>query len=198
MKTSTKTNTMAVKTLVMCAILTALVIILQFMGAFIKFGPFSISLVLIPIVIGAATCGVGVGAWLGLVFGFIVLASGDASAFLVINPAGAIVTVLVKGIACGLAAGFVYKLVEKYSQYAAVAAAAIVCPLVNTGVFLLGCLLFFMDTISQWAAVAGLGGGTAHYMIFGLVGANFLFELGTNIILSPVIVRLLNIRSKQQ
>ncbi len=35
----------------------------------------------------------------------------------------------------------------KYNKYAAVVAAAVVCPLVNTGVFLIGCLLFFLDTI---------------------------------------------------
>ena len=72
------------------------------------------------------------------------------------------------------------------------------CPLVNTGVFLLGCLVFFMDTVTGWATAAGLGGNVAQYMIFGLVGGNFLFELGLNIIISPVIVRLLNIRKKQK
>ena len=79
------TNKMSTKNLVLGAILTALVILLQFMGSFIKLGPFSISLVLIPIVIGAATCGTGVGAWLGFVFGIVVLISGDAAAFLAVN-----------------------------------------------------------------------------------------------------------------
>ena len=43
------------------AILTAIVIVLQLLGSFIRFGPFSISLVLVPIVIGAALYG----AWAG-------------------------------------------------------------------------------------------------------------------------------------
>ena len=42
---------------------------LQFVGSAIRFGPFSISLVLIPIVLGAALYGWGMGCWLGLVFG---------------------------------------------------------------------------------------------------------------------------------
>ena len=83
--------------LVLGAILTAIVVVLQLMGSFIKFGPFSISLVLIPIVIGAATCGTAIGAWLGLMFGFVVLISGDAAAFLSVNSFGTIVTVLLKG-----------------------------------------------------------------------------------------------------
>ena len=79
------TNKMSTKNMVLGAILTALVILLQFMGSFIHLGPFSISLVLIPIVIGAATCGAGIGAWLGFVFGIVVLISGDAAAFLAVN-----------------------------------------------------------------------------------------------------------------
>ncbi|MBQ8526537.1 MAG: ECF transporter S component [Clostridia bacterium] len=194
---ATQSKRMSTETMVLGALLTALVFVLQFMGAFVRFGPFSISLVLIPIVIGVATCGVGVGTWLGFVFGAAVLASGDAAAFLAVNVPGTIVTVFVKGAACGLCAGLVYKLFERVNRYLAVAVAAVVCPVVNTGVFLIGCLLFFMDTVAAWAEAAGLGGGVGHYMIFGLVGINFLVEMASNIILSPVVVRLLNVRSKQ-
>jgi len=186
-------NSNKTKSLVLCAILTAVVVILQFMGSFVRFGPFSISLVLIPIVIGTATCGIGAGAWLGFVFGFMVLASGDAAAFLAVNVPGTIITVLAKGIACGWLAGIAYKMVERFNRYAAVVVAAAVCPIVNTAIFLLGCLIFFMETITVWAGGTNVG----QYMILGLVGGNFLFELGLNIVLSPVIVRLLNIRNKQ-
>lgn len=195
---TTRSNKMSTGTMVLGALLTALVFVLQFMGAFVRFGPFSISLVLIPIVIGAATCGVKVATWLGLVFGAAVLFSGDAAAFLAVNVPGTIVTVLVKGAACGLCAGLVYKLFERTNRYLAVALAAVVCPVVNTGVFLIGCLIFFMETVATWAQAAGLGANVGKFMIVGLVGANFLFELGSNIILSPVVVRLLNIRSKQR
>ena len=87
------------------AMLTALVVVLQLVGSFIHLGPFSISLVLLPIVIGAATCGPYIGAWLGLVFGATVLISGDATLFLQFNAPATILVVLVKGIACGLLAG---------------------------------------------------------------------------------------------
>ncbi len=190
-----KTQKMSTQNLVLCAIMTALVIILQFMGAFIRFGTFSISLVLVPIVIGAAICGVGAGAWLGLVFGIVVLLSGDAAAFLAVSVPGTIITVLAKGTACGLLAGLTYKLLEKHNRYLAVIVAACVCPIVNTGVFLIGCLIFFMDTVAMWAETAGLSGDVGRYMIFVLVGANFLFELLFNIVLSPVIVRLLKVKN---
>ncbi len=188
---------MSTKTMVLGAILTALVVILQFTGAAVRFGPFSISLVLIPIVIGSATCGVGIGTWLGFIFGLVVLLSGDAGPFLAVNIPGTIITVLLKGVACGLLSALVYKALSKTNRYLAVAVAAIVCPFVNTGIFLLGCLAFFMDTVSGWAVAAGLGANVGQYMIFGLVGTNFLFELLTNIIVSPIVVRLLNIKEKQ-
>ena len=182
--------------LVLGAILTALVIVLQLLGSFIRFGQFSISLVLIPIVIGAATCGIAVGGWLGFVFGVAVILSGDAAAFWSIDVFGTILTVLLKGIGCGLAAGAVYKLIARFNKYLAVAVAAIACPVVNTGIFLLGCRVFFMDSV----AAGGIAEGYTNmvvYMFLVLVGANFLFELGTNIVLSPVIVRILNFEKKQ-
>ena len=181
--------------LVLGAILTAIVIVLQILGGFIKFGPFSVSLVLIPIVIGAAKCGVKIGTWLGLVFGTVVLLNGDATAFFAVNVFGTVLTVLLKGAACGFAAGLTYKLLAKYNKYAAVVAAAVVCPLVNTGVFLLGCLLFFLDTIKAWGANLGFT-NTVSYVFLSMVGGNFLFELASNMILSPVILRILNFKEK--
>ena len=135
MQTTKKWST---KTLVLGAVLTALVFLLQMMGSFIHFGPFSVSLVLIPIVIGAATCGFEVSAYLGLVFSVAVFASGDAAAFMAVDVFGTIVTVVLKGVLCGLCAGLVYKGVMKLfgKNMVAVLAAAIVCPIVNTGVFL--------------------------------------------------------------
>ena len=121
------------KALVGMGILTAIVIVLQFVASAIKFGPFSITLVLAPIIIGAALYGWKAGAWLGAVFGIMVLATGDAAAFLAINAPGTVITCILKGALAGLAAGIVYKLLAKKNQLAAVITAGIVCPVVNTG-----------------------------------------------------------------
>lgn len=194
------------RTLTGMALMTAVVVILQLLGAFVRFGPFSISLVLIPIVVGAALYGAAAGAWFGFVFGMVVLLSGDAAAFLVVNPLGTILIVLLKGALAGFCAGLVFKALsrrdvkialpsrdgKKQGVDLSVIAAAIVCPVVNTGIFLLGCLLFFLPTISEWAAAMGFE-SVGKYMIFGLVGGNFLFELLFNIVFSPLIVRLIKI-----
>ena len=188
-------NLKKVQKLTLIALLTALVVILQILGGFIRIGTFSVSLVLVPIVLGAALLGPWAGGWLGLVFGTVVLLNGDATAFFAVNVFGTVLTVLLKGAACGFAAGLTYKLLAKYNKYAAVIAAAVVCPLVNTGVFLIGCLLFFLDTIKAWGANLGFT-NTVSYVFLGMVGGNFLFELASNMILSPVILRILNFKEK--
>ena len=192
-KRNTK-NSQAVKKLAIGGILTALVVVLQMMGQFIKFGPFAISLVLIPIVLGAALCDYKISTWLGFIFGVVVLFT-DAAAFLAVSVPGTIITVLVKGILCGLVAGLVYKLFEKKNRYLAVIFAAIACPLVNTGVFLLGCVVFFLDTIKEWGAAGGFE-NVAQFLLIGMVGLNFLVDLSVTIFLSPIVVRLLDFSKK--
>lgn len=189
---------MSTKKLVTTAVLTAVVIVFELIAAFLtRFGMFSCTFALVPIVIGAATCGYLAGAWLGFVFGVTVLISGDASAFLAVNVPATIAVVLVKGTLSGLCAGLVYRLFAKKNSTLAVYGATVVSPIVNTGVFLIGCLLFFMDTVSAWAHGLGFE-NTGSYMLFGLVGINFVVEFVLNLILSPVIVRLLKIKGISQ
>lgn len=171
---------------------TAIVVALQLLAASIKFGPFSITLVLAPIVIGAALYGVGAGAWLGVAFGLSVLISGDAAAFMTINPAGTVITVLLKGMLAGLAAGLIYKALEKTNKTVAVVLAGIACPIVNTGIFLAGCYLFFQEWLVSVFGTTGFA-----TVVTGLVSVNFAVELGINMVLASVIVRVIDIGKKQ-
>lgn len=180
--------------LAVMGVLTAIVIVLQALAIGIRFGTFSITLVLVPIVVGAALYGWKAGAWLGLVFGAVVLMT-DAAAFLAVSVPGTVVTCLLKGILAGIAAAVVYRLLENKNRWAAILAAAVVCPVVNTGVFLLGCVVFFYDTVSEWAAGAGFA-NVGVYLIVGFVGINFLVETAINLCLSTVIVRVLSVVKK--
>ena len=181
------------KTLVGVGLFTAIVVVLQLLGGGIRVGSvFSISLVLVPIVVGAAVYGWQAGAWLGFAFGVTVLASGDAAAFLAIDIPGTILTVLLKGTCCGAVAGLGYKLFARWGRFLGVLIAAILCPVVNTGIFLIGCKLFFYDTVAAWGAAAGFANAET-YMFLGLAGINFLVELATNMVLAPVITRLIRL-----
>lgn len=186
---------MDTKNLVVLALLTALVAILSYFGGFIKIGGLaSISLTLVPVVLGAALCGPLAGAWLGGVSAVVFFATADAIFWFGLSIPGTVITVLVKGIAAGLVAGYVYKLLEKYNRYLAIAAAAAVCPIVNTGIFLIGCLIFFVDTVTAGAAAEGIS--LFGYLIIFFVGLNFVFELIVNMVLSPAIARVIEIAEK--
>ena len=181
-----------VRNMVGVALFSAIVVVLQLVSMQLRFAMFSITLTLVPIVVGAAVYNWKSGAILGFVFGVAVLLTGDAAAFMAVNPLATVLVVLLKGTCCGLAAGLIYKALEKHSRALAVVLAAISCPIVNTGVFLLGCLAFFMPTVTAWGEAAGFG-STGSYMIVGLVGTNFLIELGVNILLAPVCIRLIKL-----
>ncbi len=170
------------------ALLMALVFVMQFISGMIPpVGGFSISLVLIPIVLGAAVFGPGAGALLGATFGAIVYINcvtgadpGGAMVFQA-NPVLCFLVVMGKGILAGFASGGIYRLISGKNRYVAMLCAAIVCPLVNTGVFIACMLTFFMDVLAAWANGAQLLG----YILSGLVLANFVPELIINIVLSP-------------
>lgn len=169
------------------ALMSAIVVVLQLLGSFIKFGPVSISLVLIPIVVGAAMYGPIAGAILGGVFGVVVLCQPDTAFFYGVSVFGTVLTVMVKGVLCGWLSGLIYRALSGKNEVVSVILAAIACPVVNTGIFFLGCRLFF------WEAIAEAGGGNALvYIVTVMIGFNFLAELGANIICSPVIVRIIH------
>lgn len=192
MKQNGKSN-FSTRKIALLSLLTALVAILAYMGGFIKIGGLaSISLTLIPVVLGAALCGPFAGAWLGGIAGATFFATADAAFWLGLSIPGTIITVMAKGILSGLCAGLVYKALEKINVYFAVMVSAVVCPVVNTGIFILGCLVFFIDAVKQFAVSEGMTMWA--YLLIFFVGLNFVFELISNVIFSPVIVRLLNIR----
>lgn len=170
------------------AFMMALVVVMQSISSMIPpIGGFSISLVLIPIVLGAAVYGPGAGALLGATFGAIVYINCVTGA----DPGGAMVfqaspilcflVVMGKGTLAGLAAGAAYHLLKSKNTYVAMIAAAIVCPVVNTGVFVASMFLFFIDVLAAWAG----GGNLVGYVLTGLILANFVPELIINILFSP-------------
>lgn len=181
------------------AIFTAIIVVLQVLCTFVRFGPFSITLALAPIIIGTAMYGKGAGAYLGGVFGAVVLVTGllgwDGGTVMLlmgINPLGCVLVCLLKGVAAGFFAGLCYELITKKNDKLGVLISGIVCPVVNTGLFIVGMLVFFFDTLSGWAG----GQNLLLYIIVGLTGVNFLAELAVNIVLSSGITRIIRAGKK--
>ena len=177
---------MNVKRMVGIALLMAMVVVLQFIGSMIPpiGGMVSISLVLIPIIIGAAIYGPGAGVVLGLTFAVVTIVNcatgadpGGAMVFQA-NPIMCIVIVATKSILCGFTAGWIYRIIAKKRPVLAMFCAAIICPVINTGVFVLGMLLFFKPVLNIWAG----GTDVLTYVLTGLVLCNFVPEMILNII----------------
>lgn len=176
------------------SILMAVVVVLTLLGNFVRFGPFPITLALAPIIIGAAVYGPSAGAILGFAFSLVVFITGimgwDGGTVMLlmgVNPVACTVVCLAKGTLAGFLAGLVYSLIAKKNVHLGVIAAGIVCPVVNTGIFIVGMLLFFAETLASWAG----GQPILNFIIFGLTGVNFLVELAVNLILASGITTII-------
>ena len=179
------------------ALLMGMIVVLQFIGSSIPpIGGFvSISLVLIPIVLGTAVYGPLWGGFLGAVFGVIVIINcitgadpGGAMVFQA-NPALCIAVVLGKGILAGLASGLVYKLLKGRNAMLAMLMAAVICPVVNTGVFLTCMALFFREVLAAWAG----GSNVVSYVLSALILCNFVPELIINVVFSAAGQRIVKV-----
>ena len=187
--------------LVQLALLTAVIMVLHFSGVAIPAFGTKISLVLIPIALGAMLLGPVAGAILGFIYGMTVFISlgvmhmDPFTGFLFDNtPIMAALICTVKTTAAGLAAGWVYRVLSKKSVWLAVFVAAALVPTVNTGIFVLGCFLIY-STISEFAA--GAGYSAVYFILIICAGLNYVLELAINLIFSPALERLVRLLSKK-
>ena len=208
MNTNSRTK---ISNLVQLAILTALVIVLQALGSFIKIGPLPMSFVLVPIVIGACLLGAKHGAFLGFVFGLITMIMGvtgaDAFSFLLFeaNPVWFVILCLLKATMAGFVSGLVYTLLEKAfkgsNKTLQTVLASIAAPITNTGIFVVGMLIFFFPTMealpSMFPDAFGSYGSAVQLVFLGLAGVNFIGEFVVNLVLSPAIVRIIDAAKKK-
>lgn len=205
-RSSRRTGSSFIRVMVQTAILAALVIVLQFAGSFIKIGMLPMSFVLVPIVIGACLLGPKVGAFLGFVFGIITALMGvlgiDGFSFLLwsANPIIFLVLCLLKAIMAGFVAGLLYKALGKLfngkHKTVQTIIASVSAPITNTGIFVVGMLLFYFKTMGELPTMFpdafGSFGNEMELLFLGLAGFNFVGEFIVNLVLSPAIVRIID------
>ncbi|MBR2327006.1 MAG: ECF transporter S component [Clostridia bacterium] len=184
------------------ALLGAIVVVLQIICTFIKFGPFSITLALVPVVIGAAIYGWKVGAGLGFIFSAVVFISGIIgwdggfiNMMMQYNPVATVLVCFGKGTAAGLVAGLLYRPVSKANDTVAAIVAGAAAPIVNTGLFAATMLTVFSGFLSQNATAGGYASPVV--MLFtAWIGVNFIVEFATNLVLSSVTVKIARLFAK--
>ena len=178
------------------AVLLALVVVLQVALGSITIGAVTLNFTLIPIVLGGILFGSVAGLILGLACGVVVLIQvmlGGSPFYTLIwanDPVVTTLTCLVKSSVAGYLGGLGYTLLKKKQPIVAVFVASAIVPIVNTGLFIVGCLFMF-DSVHSLSAVSGQN--LLVFILVGLVTFNFFIELAINMVFAPAINRIIKI-----
>lgn len=186
-----KSHHQQIHDMVLLAVLGALVIVLQLWGSGIRIGATNLSLVLIPIVVGALTMGIKGGLALGLLFGVITVIFGGVMAMdpftttlLTQHPVLTTLVCVGKGLGAGVCPALVHRALAARLPRLSVVLAAASAPVANTGLFMLG-MTTMLDTLT--IAV----GDVLYFLFFTILVCNFLVEFAANVIAGPAIYRVL-------
>ena len=197
-----KTQKQKTLELVQLAMLVALVVVLQILSAMLPTipGGVSITLTLVPVVIGGILFGKKGGFVLGLSFGIIVIitcATGlDEGAVILWNKNALFTSIicLVKGIAAGFFPACFYELtvgkntkISSKRKFVATLIAALSAPIINTMLYLVGMWILFNDLAS------GVGSNFIAYALVVFATANFAVEFIVNIVLTPAIIKIVDV-----
>ncbi len=178
------------------AVLLALVIVLQAALGSITIGAVTLNFTLIPIVLGGILFGSVAGAILGFACGVVVLIQviiGGSPFYTLIwanDPVVTTLTCIVKSTVAGYLGGLFYQLIRKKQPIVALFVASAIVPIVNTGLFIVGCLFMF-DSVHTMSALSGQN--LLVFILVGLVTFNFFIELAINLIFAPAINRVIKI-----
>ena len=147
------------------AVLSALTIILTIVSNYIIIAGVSINLSLVPIVLAAIIYGPYAGFFVGLINGGFVMLS--AQAFFAISPVGTVIVV----------SGYIYRLIVRFNEIVSTFVASLIVPVVNTGLFIIGSLIFFKGSFGSLISI--------------FISLNFIIEFAINLLLAPAIIRII-------
>ncbi|MBQ7948903.1 MAG: ECF transporter S component [Clostridia bacterium] len=193
-----KSKFFSAKNVTTLAILLALVIVLQAFGGSFTIGAVTLNFTLIPLVLGAIVLGPWAGAFLGLAGGIVILIQviiAPSGFYYIIWTNSPLITTLiclVKTTVAGFVAGALFQWLEKKNRYVAIFVASGVVPVVNTALFVLGCLCMH-NTIALMAE----GANVLTFILVGLVTFNFFIEFAINLLVSPALHTVYQVVEKQ-
>lgn len=200
---SKKEKQIPLKSVMGLAVFALIIVVMAFTPAgFLKIGNLEASFLVVPVAIGAILLGPTNGAVLGLVMGVVSFAqcfgaSDMGSALFGVSAINTFLLCVIPRVICGWMAGVFYDLLSKIDKTGFVPqiAAAVVCPLFNFILFMLGLSLLFGQTpyllnLQTQMNASGIG------FYFALGGMNLLYELLASLVLttgiSTVILKFKN------
>jgi len=173
----------------------ALMLVMNFTPlGYITTGLFSITLMTIPVALGAACTGVTGGIVLGLVFGLTSFLQAFGIGFMIdpsaailfnISPLAYTTTCFVPRILVGLISALVFRAFEKKGKVGipAFLCSAGIVPILNTFLFMSFYAILYKDTVLAGAAVMTV--------IFSALGINFLVEFAVTLIAGTAINKVI-------
>lgn len=177
------------------AVLVALLIVLQLFASAIPMFGVTLNFSLIPIVLGGIFFGMWGGGLMGLISGLMtfiitaVMGREPSTAFLFqASPVLLTLTCIGKTTVAGFVAGLLYRIISKKSPLAASYVAALIVPVLNTGLYLLG-IVFMKDAASQFLGTEATA-EAVFVAVFLVIWLNFVLEVVINVLFAPAICRI--------
>lgn len=170
--------------LVEMALLMAIILIMAFTPiGYIRTLGLEITLIVVPVAVGAVTLGPTAGAVLGAVFGITSFIqcfgmSPIGAVLLSINPVFTFIVCVLSRILMGWLTGLIYQALQKGASLKKFSAAVanLCCPLLNTLFFMGTLTLFFYQTEYIQEIAKGMGAGNPFVFVMLFVGVNGIVE----------------------
>lgn len=186
--------------IVEAGILLAIVLIFAFTNlGYLRFGPVEVTLMCLPVAIGAILLGPLGGALLGLAFGltsFFQCFGMSAFGALIFNisPVKAAIVCIVPRILCGFIPAVVFKALQKVdkTRIASFYAASLLTAVLNTVLFTGALLLFYWHSEGFTSTMSGWGINITNVWIFvvSFVGINGIIEAVINVFLAGSLAKV--------
>lgn len=183
--------------LVQLAVFCSIIILMGFTPlGFMKVGVIEITLIVIPVAIGAILLGPGGGTVLGAAFGVVSFIqcfgfSAFGSFLLGISPFNTFILCIVPRVLVGFLTGLIYKLlsgiIKRGGKTLSSIIAALACPVMNTALFIAALILLFGNNSS----VLDVFSVTNAWAIYAVIALNAVVEAGVTLVVSAAVARVM-------
>lgn len=182
------------------AMMIAIILLMSFTPlGYIRTPGLSVTLLTIPVAVGAVILGPKGGAVCGLAFGatsFYMALTGSsafAAMLLSISPVGTFITCIVARVLEGWLTGLIFAALYKKASTKKISyyIASLACPLLNTLFFMGFLCIFFYNTEYIQGIASGLGVGNPILFVAAFVGIQGLIEAGICFVIGSIVSRAL-------
>ena len=192
------------KKMVELSIFIAIIILMSFTPlGYLKLFVLDITLIVIPVAVGAIVLGPMAGAILGLTFGitsFVLSFSSPLGAMMLdISPVFRVITCIVPRVMCGWLTGLVYLISKKgkYTSSIAVPMANLACPIFNTVFFMSALMIFYYNTPAIQDMATSMKVFNPIALVFAMVGANAVIEAFACFLIGTAVTKAIQIALKK-